>query len=62
MLATHVPQTASNEGVIAAATKALGKALLDSKDALGEVTLIVQRDSIVEAARSATRRASSTSS
>ena len=46
-LATHVPKMASDAGVIEAAKKALGKALLDSKDAVGEITLTVERDSIV---------------
>jgi NADH-quinone oxidoreductase subunit C len=46
-LATHVPKMASDEGVIDAAKKALGKALLASKDAVGEITLTVERGSIV---------------
>ena len=51
MLASHVPQMASDEGVIAAATEVLGDALLDSKDAVGEITLTVRRESIVEVCR-----------
>jgi NADH-quinone oxidoreductase subunit C len=47
-LATHVPKMASDEGVIDAAKKLLGKALLESKDAVGEITLTVERDSIVK--------------
>jgi NADH-quinone oxidoreductase subunit C len=47
-LAPHVPKMASDEGVIAAAKKALGKALIDAREAVGEVTLEVQRDAIVE--------------
>ncbi|NUS99838.1 MAG: NADH-quinone oxidoreductase subunit C [Sphingomonas sp.] len=50
-LATHVPKTASDEGVIDAARKALGKALLDVKDHVGEITLTVSRDSLVDALR-----------
>ena len=50
-LATHVPKTASDEGVIDAAKKALGKMLLDVKDHVGEITLTVRRDSIVEVLR-----------
>jgi NADH-quinone oxidoreductase subunit C len=42
---------ASDEGVIAAARKALGKSLLDARDLVGEITLVVQRDSIVEVLR-----------
>jgi NADH-quinone oxidoreductase subunit C len=49
--APHVPKTASNEGVIEAARAALGDALLDVKDAVGEITLTVRGDSIVEVCR-----------
>ena len=48
MLAAHVPQTASDEGVIEAAKAAIGASLVDVKDHVGEVTLTVARDSIVE--------------
>jgi NADH-quinone oxidoreductase subunit C len=47
MLAPHVPQMASDEGVIAAARKALGKSLIEARDLVGEITLVVARDSIV---------------
>jgi len=50
-LATHVPKTASDEGVIDAARKALGDALLDVKDHVGEITLTVRRESVVDALR-----------
>ena len=50
-LAPHVPKMASNDGVIDAAKAALGAALLDVDDHVGEITLIVQRDSIVEVCR-----------
>ena len=50
-LATHVPRMASDEGVIDAAKAALGDALLDVKDAVGEISLTVQRDGIVEVLR-----------
>jgi NADH-quinone oxidoreductase subunit C len=46
MLAAHVPQTSSDEGVIDAARKALGDALLEVREAVGEVTLVVERESI----------------
>jgi NADH-quinone oxidoreductase subunit C len=46
-LATHVPKMASDEGVIDAAKKVIGKALIETKDAVGEITLTVERDSIV---------------
>jgi NADH-quinone oxidoreductase subunit C len=50
-LATHVPKMASDEGVIDAAKKVLGKALLDTVEHVGEITLTVQRDSIVDVCR-----------
>jgi NADH-quinone oxidoreductase subunit C len=52
MVALHVPRTASDEGVIDAAKKALGAALLAIKEAVGEVTLIVERDEITNVLRS----------
>ena len=42
------PAYASNNGVIAAAKKACGKAVLDAVDLVGEVTLTVKQDAIVE--------------
>ncbi len=50
-LAPHVPKMASDEGVIEAAKAALGEALLDVKDAVGEITLTVRRESIIEVCR-----------
>ena len=50
-LAPHVPKTASDEGVIDAAKKALGKLLTDVKDHVGEITLTVRREGIVDALR-----------
>ena len=50
-LATHVPKMASDEGVIDAAKKVLGAALLDAVEHVGEITLTVARDSIVEVCR-----------
>jgi NADH-quinone oxidoreductase subunit C len=50
-LASHVPRTASDEGVIDAATKALGDILLDVKDHVGEITLSVRRESVIDALR-----------
>jgi NADH-quinone oxidoreductase subunit C len=50
-LATHVPKTASDEGVIDAAKKALGKMLVDVKDHVGEITLAVRRESVADALR-----------
>ena len=50
-LATHVPKMASDEGVIDAARKALGEALLDAVEHVGEITLVVRRESIVEVCR-----------
>jgi len=48
-LAPHVPRTASNDGVIDAAKKTLGSALLDTKDHVGEIILTVQREQIASA-------------
>ena len=50
MSAPH-PKYASNEGVIDAATAALGGALLHATEAVGEIRLDVKRDSLVEAMR-----------
>jgi NADH-quinone oxidoreductase subunit C len=50
-LAPHVPKTASNDGVIDAAKSALGEALLDAKEHVGEITLTVRRESVVDACR-----------
>jgi NADH-quinone oxidoreductase subunit C len=48
-IALHVPRTASNEGVIDAARKAIGDAFLDSKDHVGEITLTVKREAVATA-------------
>jgi NADH-quinone oxidoreductase subunit C len=45
-MASHVPTMASDEGVIDAAKAAIGDALIEAREAAGEVTLIVQRDAI----------------
>ena len=46
MLAAHVPHTASDEGVIDAAKAAIGGALLEARDEVGEITLVVEREAI----------------
>src|SRR5689334_13891554 len=51
MVALHVPRTAPDEGVIEAARVAVGAALLDVNEHVGEITLLVQRDAIVEVCR-----------
>ena len=51
MVALHVPRMASDEGVIDAATAAIGDALLDVKEHVSEITLTVKRESIAEALR-----------
>jgi NADH-quinone oxidoreductase subunit C len=51
MVALHVPRTASDEGVIAAAKKAIGGALIEARELVGEVTLVVDRDAIVDVCR-----------
>jgi NADH-quinone oxidoreductase subunit C len=48
MLSAHVPQTASDEGVLEAAKAAIGDALIDARHEVGEVTLVVSRESIAE--------------
>jgi NADH-quinone oxidoreductase subunit C len=45
-VALHVPRTSSDEGVIDAAKAALGDALLDVKELVGEITLTVKREEI----------------
>ncbi len=50
-LASHVPKTASNDGVIDAARVVLGDVLVDAKQHVDEVMLAVRRDSLVEACR-----------
>ena len=49
--APHWPTTASDDGVIDAAKKTLGKALLAVKEHVGEITLTVQRESVIDALR-----------
>jgi len=51
MVALHVPRTASDEGVIDAARKALGDSLLSTREDVGEIMLAVKRESIVDALR-----------
>jgi NADH-quinone oxidoreductase subunit C len=48
-LATHVPRTASNDGVVEAAETALGGALLDTREHVGEIILTVRREEITNA-------------
>ena len=50
-LAPHVPRTASNDGVIDAARKAIGKALIDAQESVGEVILTVEREAIADVCR-----------
>ena len=50
-LAPHVPKMASDEGVIAAARTVLGDALIEARDLVGEITLVVRREAVVEACR-----------
>src|SRR5437762_12208267 len=46
MVALHVPRTASDDGVIDAAKKAFGDAILAVKEHAGELTLTVKREEI----------------
>lgn len=48
-MASPAPVYASNKGVIAAAKKACGKAIVDAAEAVGEVTLTVKREALVDA-------------
>ena len=50
-LAPHVPQTASDEGVIEAVQAALGALILDVKDHVGEITVTVRREGVEDACR-----------
>ena len=50
-LAPHVPKMAPNDGVIDAAKKALGKTLIEAREHVGEITLVVQRDAVVDVCR-----------
>ena len=50
-LASHVPKMASDEGVVDAVEAALGDTLLDVKEAVGEITLTVRRESIIDVCR-----------
>ena len=50
-LAPHVPRTAPNDGVIDAAKKAIGPALIDAREAVGEIILTVDRNEIVNVLR-----------
>ena len=45
------PKFASNDGVIEAATAALGSALIEAREHVGEIALFVKRESVVEALR-----------
>jgi NADH-quinone oxidoreductase subunit C len=50
-LATHVPRTASNDGVIDAAKKVIGDALIEVRDRVGEITLVVKREAVADVCR-----------
>ena len=46
-MASHVPTMAPDAGVIDAAKAAIGDALIEAREAVGEVSLVVRRESIV---------------
>ena len=50
-LAKHVPQTAPNDGVEAAARSALGDMIVEVKSHVGETTLTVRREAVVDVLR-----------
>ena len=60
-LAPHVPKMAPNDGVIEAATATIGNALIEAREHVGEITLVVRRDAVVDVCRGILR-ASNTSS
>ena len=47
-MASHVPTMAPDEGVIDAAKAAIGGAVIEAREAAGEVTLVVERGAIVD--------------
>jgi len=49
--ASHVPRMAPDDGVIDAAKTVLGDALIEAADDVGEITLTVKRESIVDVCR-----------
>ncbi len=49
--ASHLPRMASDEGVIEAVRAAVGDAIIEAADAVGEITLTVRREAIVEVLR-----------
>ena len=50
-LASHVPKTAPNDGVVDAAKAALGAALIEVREQVGEITLVVERERLAEVCR-----------
>jgi NADH-quinone oxidoreductase subunit C len=50
-LASHVPKMAPNDGVLDAARAALGDALIEAGEHVGEIALVVQRAAIVDVCR-----------
>ena len=50
-LAPHVPKMAPNDGVIDTAKAALGDALVEAREHVGDITLVVQREAIVDVCR-----------
>ena len=50
-MSTAFPRYAANDGVIEAATAALGDRLLGARDEVGEIALHIRRDALVEAMR-----------
>ncbi|HJP68867.1 MAG TPA: NADH-quinone oxidoreductase subunit C [Sphingomicrobium sp.] len=50
-LAHHVPRAAPNDGVVELAKKALGSALIEAREHVGEITLAVKREAVVEVCR-----------
>jgi len=51
VFASHVPKMASDEGVIEAARGVAGDAIVDAKEAAGEITLTVRREAVVDLLR-----------
>jgi NADH-quinone oxidoreductase subunit C len=51
MVASHAPRMASDAGVIDAAKAVIGDALIEARNLVGEITLIVRRESIADVLR-----------
>jgi NADH-quinone oxidoreductase subunit C len=51
MTALHVPKMSSDAGVIDAAKAVIGEALIEARDLVGEITLVVRGESVADVLR-----------